>query len=179
MKEKKNCFRDLALSNHALIDVLVSRMLAIEPEGKIRDLMSQDNIQKAKFGVDQVHLDDQFKVCQKIKLKGKSYALMKEKKNCFRDLARESLGPIALVSIEIEENIVRLQESAPPDQVPTGLDKFSQTDLGIKLEDIGNVVSAPDEAIVDLATGVSTSIAKAGEWVDNIFFRSGWLGIKK
>ena len=120
-----------------------------------------------------------FVECQQIKPNRTSYALMKEKKNCFRDLARESLGPIALVNIEIEESIVRLQETEPAYQVITGLDKFSKTDLGIKLEDIGNVVSAPDEAIVDLATGVSTSIAKAGEWVDNIFFRSGWLGIKK
>jgi hypothetical protein len=180
MKEKKNCFRDLALSNHALIDGLVSRMLSLEPEGRGRDILSQDNILKAKFGLDSGPIvKDKFKVCQKIKPKGKSYALMKEKKNCFRDLARESLGPIALVNIEIEESIVRLQETEPAYQVITGLDKFSKTDLGIKLEDIGNVVSAPDEAIVDLATGVSTSIAKAGEWVDNIFFRSGWLGIKK
>ena len=173
MKEKKNCFRDLALSNHALIDAIVSRMLAIEPEGKIRDLMSQDNIQKAKWGVDQVHLDDQFKVCQKIKPKGKSYALMKEKKNCFRDLARESLGPIALVNIEIEESIVRLQETEPAYQVITGLDKFSKTDLGIKLEDIGNVVSAPDEAIVDLSNHVYKSFERAGEWVDNVFCFGG------
>ena len=171
MKEKKNCFRDLALSNHALIDVLVSRMLAIEPEGKIRDLMSQDNIQKAKFGVDQVHLDDQFKVCQKIKLKGKSYALMKEKKNCFRDIARESLLTIALVVTEIEEQIVRL-DSKPNPASATGLDKFSKTDLGASLQALGDYGITTEGVAVDITKSVGKALSNAGAWVDSMF--GGW-----
>ena len=170
MKEKKNCFRDLALSNHALIDALVSRMLAIEPEGKIRDLMSQDNIQKAKFGVDQVHLDDQFKVCQKIKLKGKSYALMKEKKNCFRDLARESLLTIALVVTEIEEQIVRAVAINPikPGSA-TGLEKFSKTDLGTSLQALGDYGIATEATAAQVTNSIGEALSNAGAWLGNLF----------
>ena len=171
MKEKKNCFRDLALSNHALIDGLVSRMLSLEPEGRGRDILSQDNILKAKFGVDQVHLEDQFKVCQKIKPKGKSYALMKEKKNCFRDIARESLLTIALVVTEIEEQIVRL-DSKPSPASATGLDKFSKTDLGASLQALGDYGITTEGVAVDITKSVGKALSNAGAWVDSMF--GGW-----
>jgi hypothetical protein len=169
MKEKKNCFRDLALSNHALIDGLVSRMLSLEPEGRGRDILSQDNILKAKFGVDQVHLDDQFKVCQKIKPKGKSYALMKEKKNCFRDIARESLLTIALVVTEIGEQIERAEASNPNNDSATGLEKFSKTDLGTSLQALGDYGITTEATAANITKSVGKALSNAGAWVGGMF----------
>jgi hypothetical protein len=172
MKEKKNCFRDLALSNHALIDGLVSKMLSLEPEGRGRDILSQDNILKAKFGVDQAHLDDQFKVCQKIKPKGKSYALMKEKKNCFRDIARESLLTIALVVTEIEEQIVRLDIKRTQYANGQEYEKFTTTDLGTSLQAMGAIdeyVITTEEAANTIANGTGMALSNAVAWVGGIF----------
>jgi hypothetical protein len=171
MKEKKNCFRDLALSNHALIDGLVSRMLSLEPEGRGRDILSQDNILKAKFGLDSGPIvKDKFKVCQKIKPKGKSYALMKEKKNCFRDLARESLLTIALVVTEIEEQIERAEASNPikPGSA-TGLEKFSKTDLGTSLQALGDYGITTEATAANITKSVGKALSNAGAWLGNLF----------
>ena len=69
MKEKKNCFRDLAK----------------ETARQYNELLKQPSAHSTVFAED----SEDFVACQQIKPRGE-FTPMKEKKNCFRDLAKET-----------------------------------------------------------------------------------------
>jgi hypothetical protein len=93
---------------------------------------------------------------------------MRKNKNCFRDLARESLVKIALVLTEIEEKIVLLQESELNPELATGLEKFSKTELGSSLQNIGDLVAAGEETVFSAANMITDAAVRSANLVSNI-----------
>ena len=89
-----------------------------------------------------------FVECQQIKPNRTSYALMKEKKNCFRDIARESLLTIALVLAEIEKHPETLEIMRTLYANGQLHQDITTTDIGQAAEKFGNTgITTEGEAV--------------------------------
>ena len=108
-----------------------------------------------------------FVECQQIKPNKTSYALMKEKKNCFRDIARQTLMTIGFVVIEIEEQIERYEAKQRAEN-PTVLKGSNVAQKPQML--VATAICITDEECTRVsAEKVATGVKRAMNWVCAMF----------